>query len=706
MKVCCPKCHQAYELEESQENSIFSCLECGCDFTVKRNHTVLRQKVCKKKENMKVLTWVVAIIFAFALLLGGIMLVSSGNSEEDAAVTPIKDPWETALKAVENKDIVKFAAALASIDINARDEHGENLLFHTIRSGNKEMTQLLIQKKINLNQENKKGETPLYEAVREKNFNLFVLLLESGARMELPFVEDSLLGFAAENGCEEIVSFILNKRKNLPSEPINLDNPLFRAMKGGNLECMKSLVKHYNINDPAVNGDTFLGRAVSSGNIPLVEFALANHADVNAKNSMGESPFFLAIKTKNSAAIDLMIQAGQNIDWEQQNSEGVYLPMLCLKNGNIPLLKKCLNENNIHLRDKKDRGILYYACLSNNPEIFDFIYQRIPPQGTESFHASPLRAAIVAGNKYAFDRLKTLVPKSFFLERDEEGNNSLMLAARQGNSSIFDVLFSLNFDLQLKNKEGKTALDLARENKHTEIAQKISEKIESALLSNLRKKLDEIRSSSNVKGALEQLKQMASGFKNHSAAFSAISAVKAELEKKQQMQEAEQLEVAIQAAAKEKSNLRAIAILEAAIRENPNAQNLSQAKQRLESYQRKQRAWEAAEAEKKAKREKLRNMTQAEIKREVEALINKWLKAMQLSESTMQYWLSPLSTTTLFDLKSWEIVGAKGGWKPYSNEVRVLAESSTKGGFPIRRIWNVTLLRDDNLDWKILSMEE
>ena len=117
---------------------------------------------------MKVLTWVVAIIFAFALLLGGIMLVSSGNSEEDAAVTPIKDPWETALKAVENKDIVKFAAALASIDINARDEHGENLLFHTIRSGNKEMTQLLIQKKINLNQENKKGETPLYEAVREK----------------------------------------------------------------------------------------------------------------------------------------------------------------------------------------------------------------------------------------------------------------------------------------------------------------------------------------------------------------------------------------------------------------------------------------------------------------------------------------------------------------------------------------------------------
>ena len=164
--------------------------------------------------------------------------------------------------------------------------------------------------------------------------------------------------------------------------------------------------------------------------------------------------------------------------------------------------------------------------------------------------------------------------------------------------------------------------------------------------------------------------------------------------------------MAIQAAAKEKSNLRAIAILEAAIRENPNAQNLSQAKQRLESYQRKQRAWEAAEAEKKAKREKLRNMTQAEIKREVEALINKWLKAMQLSESTMQYWLSPLSTTTLFDLKSWEIVGAKGGWKPYSNEVRVLAESSTKGGFPIRRIWNVTLLRDDNLDWKILSMEE
>lgn len=48
---------------------------------------------------------------------------------------------------------------------------------------------------------------------------------------------------------------------------------------------------------------------------------------------------------------------------------------------------------------------------------------------------------------------------------DKDGNTPLMFAAIRGNADVAKILVEKGADKTLKNKNGKTALDLATENK-------------------------------------------------------------------------------------------------------------------------------------------------------------------------------------------------------------------------------------------------
>jgi ankyrin repeat protein len=86
-----------------------------------------------------------------------------------------------------------------------------------------------------------------------------------------------------------------------------------------------------------------------------------------------------------------------------------------------------------------DSTVLHEAVLNNNIELITLILEAIQKQG--------LTGAVNA--------------------KDKKGNTPLMLAAEKGGYKATEVLLGQGADIYVKNKEYKTALDLAAEKRHS-----------------------------------------------------------------------------------------------------------------------------------------------------------------------------------------------------------------------------------------------
>ena len=87
-----------------------------------------------------------------------------------------------------------------------------------------------------------------------------------------------------------------------------------------------------------------------------------------------------------------------------------------------------------------------------------------------------------------------------------------------------------------------------------------------------------------------------------------------------------------------------------------------------------------------------------------EATLNAWLTEQQKGKSGREYWPFSLKArqyvtpVRFYAVRSWEIVDA-----PTDLNLTVRIESSTKGGLPIIKLWEVNL---DDDGWKIRSVDE
>ena len=85
-----------------------------------------------------------------------------------------------------------------------------------------------------------------------------------------------------------------------------------------------------------------------------------------------------------------------------------------------------------------------------------------------------------------------------------------------------------------------------------------------------------------------------------------------------------------------------------------------------------------------------------------EVKIEGWLSAMKDGEDTTEYWEYPALEQRLYSVKNWEILSINIAGEMAFATIQV--ESSTKGGFPIRKNWKLHL--KDDIGWKLTLMTE
>ena len=170
---------------------------------------------------------------------------------------------------------------------------------------------------------------------------------------------------------------------------------------------------------------TDFAKAAKFDNVSEVKSLLSKGVNPNAVDPYGNPMLILAIKDKSNLVIDLLLQ-NPKIDVDLSNKSGETPLMIASIEGNLPLVKTLVLKHKA-LLDHISWTPLHYACARGHLDVAQFLI----------------------ANGAAVDSLSL-------------GNTTpLMMAVQSGNEPLVKLLLDKGADLQIRNSNGLTAIDVA-----------------------------------------------------------------------------------------------------------------------------------------------------------------------------------------------------------------------------------------------------
>ncbi|XP_063912691.1 ankyrin-3-like [Zophobas morio] len=327
-----------------------------------------------------------------------------------------------------------------SASINIVDKDNNSLHYASqSRQGNPNITKLLIEKGIDVNLQNNNGMTALQVSCQSGNYENSLMLLECDALMNIRDNEDN--------------------------------NALHHASKlwEDNRDLLKLLIKK-GIHIDAQNkyGETVLQLACLKGDQEIVEMALEHNASVNISNEGLSNALHYASRSwwNNRDIIKLLIKKG--IEVNAQNENGTTSLQLACGNGDLEITKMLLEFGAcINIVDKQNHTALNYASKlsTDNRSIIKLLIKKGINVSAESKNGTTaLQFTCLNG---VYENTKMLLDFGASVNIVDKSNNNNLLhfatASRRTTRGIIRLLIKKGIDINAKNKNGMTALQLACE---------------------------------------------------------------------------------------------------------------------------------------------------------------------------------------------------------------------------------------------------
>jgi ankyrin repeat protein len=166
-------------------------------------------------------------------------------------------------------------------------------------------------------------------------------------------------------------------------------------------------------------------KAAKFDNVSEVNLFLKKGLNPNTVDANGNPMLILAIRDKSNNVIDALLN-DKRIDVDLSNKSGETPLMMASIDGNLPLVKTLVLGHKAQL-DHIGWTPLHYACAKGHLEVAQF-----------------------------------LVANGAIVDSLSVGNTTpLMMAVQSGNEQLVKFLLDKGADLQLKNANGLTAIDIA-----------------------------------------------------------------------------------------------------------------------------------------------------------------------------------------------------------------------------------------------------
>ncbi len=187
------------------------------------------------------------------------------------------------------------------VDINQADTEGNTMLLNAIRGGNEAIALTYLTQVDDLKHQNKQGHSALTYAVRSN----------------LPKVVSALIN-------EDVPVDMVDEDGN------TLAGHLFQTYSAGRQDQFEEILalliaEDLNMQATQQGGDNLLHIAVDKQSPYLIELALAQGVDINAKNDNGLAPLhYAAMKAKDASLLNHLIEKGADTNIKTDFDESVY----------------------------------------------------------------------------------------------------------------------------------------------------------------------------------------------------------------------------------------------------------------------------------------------------------------------------------------------------------------------------------------------
>ncbi|MBV9769789.1 MAG: ankyrin repeat domain-containing protein [Bryobacterales bacterium] len=385
------------------------------------------------------------------------------------------------------------ALIAAGADVNASNRDGVTPLSQACVNGNASMVEALLKAGANANAFQAEGQTVLMTAARAGNPDAVKLLLDHGAEVNAkeswrgqtalmwataenhPAVVQMLVDHGADvNAVSAVLDFSGMKPKpgDVPMHfPRGGFTALLFAARGGFTDCARILLDHgadLKIGDPDQTSALVL--AIINGHFDTAAFLLDRKADPNAADTSGRAPLFAAIDMR-----DMYLS-----NRPAPKAEGKVEPLDIIKtllalgaNPNAPLTKMLPPRAVLDFPDvmmgEGATPFLRAAKSSDMPLMQLLLEKGADPKVVTKSGVTALMVAAgmghqkpIRGGEQPIEAMKVCLEKGVDINAvNDKNETALHAAAGEGTDQIVQFLADHGAKLDIKDKKGRTPLDVA-----------------------------------------------------------------------------------------------------------------------------------------------------------------------------------------------------------------------------------------------------
>lgn len=170
---------------------------------------------------------------------------------------------------------------------------------------------------------------------------------------------------------------------------------------------------------------TEFAKAAKFNDVATVKSLISKGVSPNATDPKGEPMLNLAIKDKSEGVVSLLL-SNMNTDVDLSNKSGETSLMIASINGDLPIVKALVLQRKAQI-DHIGWTPLHYACARGHLDVASF-----------------------------------LIAHGATIDSLSQGNTTpLMMAVQSGNEVLVKLLLDKGADLQLRNSQGLSAIDIA-----------------------------------------------------------------------------------------------------------------------------------------------------------------------------------------------------------------------------------------------------
>ncbi|GAB4190530.1 MAG: hypothetical protein Tsb0015_11810 [Simkaniaceae bacterium] len=293
-------------------------------------------------------------------------------------------------------------------------------------------------------------------------FTILDVFFEIGFHTEhlMNLLSEHQEGLISSKQINDLIAYCISKGVNVNSIDENSQTFLHKAVQSGNISAVSALLQQKAaINVPDKNGATALHFAAIENNYNMVNLLLQNGANVNAGDEEGKTPLFFA---EDQHIAELLWEHGADIYATDMDGNS----LLHFSTGNTFFLIEWLLEKKVpvDLRNLKEKTPLHICAQEGFHNVIPLLLQHGADYNAQDYRGrTPLHLSAQKGEEEAVEIL--LAHGADPLATNLDGQTPLHIAALSDNENCVEILIQCSKDINLnaQDKDGNTPLHYAAE---------------------------------------------------------------------------------------------------------------------------------------------------------------------------------------------------------------------------------------------------